>query len=122
MTALRTRPVAAVLISAVVFAVPHLASNGGQQSALERIAYLAPPFGFAVAAGALMVLSGSLWAAVGVHTGLHLGFMIGVFVGLGDGPLFWVTGGAVFTVVGLILLGVARRRGLLADLWSGPPR
>lgn len=84
--------------------------------------YLALPIGFAVAAGALMILTGSLWAAAGVHAGLHIGFMLGVFVGLGDGPLFWVIGGAVFTMIGLILLAVARRRGLLGGVWSGPTR
>ncbi|HEY5787940.1 MAG TPA: hypothetical protein VIT65_24530 [Microlunatus sp.] len=67
-----------------------------------------------------MILTGSLWAAVGVHTGLHIGFALGVFVGLGDCPLFWVVGGAVFTTIGLILMAVAHRRGLLAGVWSGP--
>lgn len=122
MTALRARPILAVVVSAAVFGVLHLVSNGGQQSTLERVLYLALPFGFAVAAGALMILTRSLWAAVGVHSGLHVGTLIGVFLGLGNGPWLWVVGGAVYTVVGLALLLVAGRRGRLPDVWTGPTR
>ena len=52
----------------------------------------------------------------------HIGFMLGVFVGLGDGPLFWLIGGAVYTLLGVVLLAVARRRGLMAGVWTGPTR
>lgn len=120
MTALRARPVAAVLISATVFGSLHLISNGGQQSTGERFLYLVLPFGFAVTAGALMIVTRSLWAAVGVHSGLHLGTLIGVFLGVGSGPWLWVGAGAVYVVVGLVLLLVARRRGRLPDVWTGP--
>jgi membrane protease YdiL (CAAX protease family) len=122
MTALRARPIVAVLVSAGVFAVLHLVSNGGQQNPLERALYLVLPFGFAVAAGALIMVTGSLWAAVGVHGGLHVGTLVGVFLGLGNGPLLWVTAGVVYTVIGLLLMVVARRRGRLAGVWAGPPR
>lgn len=122
MTALRARPVVAVFVSAAVFGVLHLVSNGGQESTLERILYLALPFGFAVTAGALMIVTGSLWAAVGIHSGLHVGTLIGLFLGLGNGPWLWVVGGAVYTAVGLVLLAVAHRRGRLAGVWTGPTR
>lgn len=122
MTALRARPVVAVFVSAAVFGVLHLVSNGGQESTLERVLYLVLPFGFAVAAGALMIVTRSLWAAVGVHSGLHLGTLIGVFLGLGNGPWLWVGAGAVYVVVGLVLLLVARRRGRLTDVWTGSTR
>lgn len=122
MTALRARPVVAVVVSAAVFGSLHLVSDGGQESALERALYLALPFGFAVAAGALMILTRSLWAAVGVHSGLHVGTLIGVFLGVGNGPWLWVVAGAVYTGVGLVLLLVAHRRGRLAHVWTGPTR
>ena len=120
MATLRLRPVAAVLVSASVFASLHLLSSGGQVNAWERVLYLAMPFGFALAAGALMVVTDSLWAAVGVHAGVHVGSLAGVFLGLGNGPQLWLLGGAVWTVVGIVLLLVARRRGQLTAVWRGP--
>lgn len=78
------------------------------------------PFGFAVAAGALMILTDSLWAAVGVDAGVHVGSLIGVWFGIGNGPQLWLLCGAVWTVVGILI--VARRRGLLAAEWPGPQR
>ena len=120
MTALRLRPVAAVLVSATVFASLHLISSGGQVNALERVLYLAMPFGFALAAGALMVVTDSLWAAVGVHAGVHVGSLAGIFLGLGNGPQLWLLAGAVWTLAGIVLLLVAARRGQLAAAWRGP--
>lgn len=122
MTALRVSPVAAVLVSSLVFGVIHVISSGGQQNALERVLYLATPFGFAVTAGALVILTRSLWAAVGVHAGLHLGTIAGLLMGVGNGPWLWVLTGAVFTLVGALLLVLAHRRGLLAGTWTGPTR
>lgn len=122
MTALRLRPTAALFISAGIFGAIHLASSGGQQNLLERLLYLAMPFGFAVAGGALMILLDSLWAAVGVHSGLHLGSLLGLFVGLGYGPALWVGCGLVWTVLGVVLLVVAKRQGKLDGVWTGPTR
>ena len=122
MTALRLRPVAALLVSSAVFGVLHLLSSGGQVNALERVLYLAMPFGFAVAAGALMIITNSLWAAVGVHAGVHVGSLVGVWLGIGNGPQLWLLCGAVWTAAGVVLLMVARRRGLLAAVWAGPQR
>lgn len=120
MTALRLRPVAALFVSAAVFASIHLISNGGQANALERVLYLATPFGFAVAGGALMILTDSLWAAVGVHAGMHVGALVGSFLGIGSGPQMWLLCGVVWTVIGCVLLAVAHRRGRLAGIWRGP--
>ena len=122
MTALRLRPVAALWISAAVFGVIHLISSGGQQNALEHVMYLAVPFGFAVAGGALMIVLDSLWAAVGVHTGVHVGGLIGLGFGLGSGPAYWVATGLVWTAIGLVLLAIAKRQGKLDGIWTGPTR
>lgn len=122
MSALRLRPVAALVISSVTFAALHLVSQGGQQNALEHVLYLALPLGFAFAGGALMIVTDSLWAAVGVHGGLHLGTIAGLFLGQGDGPLLWVVAGAVYTAIGIVLLITAQRRGRLRSLWTGPAR
>lgn len=120
MTALRLRPLAALVISSSVFGALHLISNGGQTNALERALYLVLPFGFAFAGGALMIVTDSLWAAVGVHTGVHVGFLIGLGFGIGNGPWLWLTCGAVWILVGVVLLAVAHCRGRLAQLWRGP--
>lgn len=72
MQSLRSRPVLAVLGAAVVFTIPHLLSQGGQEKLGERFAYLAIPFGSALTAGVLGVALRSVWAAVGVHGGLHV--------------------------------------------------
>lgn len=118
MSALRLRPV----VSSLAFTVLHLTSGGGQQSAVERVLFLAVPFGFAFAGGALMIRTDSLWASVGVHGGFHLGVVAGVFLGLGGGPILWVACGAGWALIGLALLAVARRRGPLDRVWTGPTR
>lgn len=120
MKALHLRPVAAVFVSAAVFGAMHLISSGGQQNALERALYLLTPFGFALAAGALMVVTDSLWGAIGVHSGLHVGFLAGAFLGIGDGPWLWVLGGAAWMVIAFLLFVVAHRQGKLAAIWRGP--
>lgn len=106
---LRTRAEVAVLISAGLFALMHLPSEGGQQNALEHVMYLAVPFGFALLAGALVLRTGSMWAAVGVHGGVHLGTMILAHAfGFGEGPAYWLIGGAIFTIVGLAVMRTPR--------------
>lgn len=77
------------------------------------------PFGFAIAGGALMIVTDSLWAAVGVHAGVHVESLIGVFLGIGNGPQLWLLCGAVWTLVGILLLAVAHRRGQLTEIWRG---
>ncbi|WP_114854027.1 CPBP family intramembrane glutamic endopeptidase [Brachybacterium sp. YJGR34] len=112
MQSLSRRPVTAVLVSAVVFTVPHLASNGGQSSALEHVLYLATPFGFALSAGVLAIALRSVWAAVGIHGGFHLATVVLVILGLGvTGPAFWLASGAVHALAAVVIaLAIPRRR------------
>ena len=61
----------AAAVSVIGFTLVHIISNGGQENWIERILYLAVPFGLAVAAVVVAQVSGSTWAAVGVHGGSH---------------------------------------------------
>lgn len=113
---MRVRAEVAVLVSAVLFALMHLMSEGGQESPLEHLMYLAVPFGFAVLAGGLVLRTGSMWAAVGVHGGVHLGTLILThFFDVGEGPAYWLIGGLVFTVVGLLVMRASRSARPAAD-------
>lgn len=105
MQTLRTPPVVTAYISAGGFAVLHLASQGGQQNLLERLLYLAVPFGFGLLAAALVIRTGSLWSAVGVHGGFHVATTIlTLWCGVGEGPVLWVAWGVITTAVAAWLL------------------
>lgn len=113
---LRCRPWVAVAASAVAFGVLHLASNGGQVGWGERVAYLALPTGFALTAGALVVATGSLASAIGIHAGLHVALLFSGLLAptvpalrLGDGPVLWVATGVVFAAAAVAIM-VRRRR------------
>ncbi|GMA38244.1 CPBP family intramembrane glutamic endopeptidase [Mobilicoccus caccae] len=107
---LSVRPWVAVLISAAGFASLHIISQGGQQNALERVLYLAVPFGFGLLAGALVVQTGSVWAAAGVHGGFHTGLLICSLLGVGNGPAFWLASGGLLGIIGVVLLWLPERR------------
>lgn len=108
---LRMRPLPAVLVSGLSFGVLHLVSSGGQQGWVERVLYLAMPIGFGLAAGALMLLTRSLWVAVGIHGGLHLTLLAVALieqavpaVALHGGPAFWVLTGLGWTTVAALAM------------------
>lgn len=113
LTTLQTKGlVRAVWISATVFGVMHLISQGGQENLLERFLYLLWPFGFAVAAGALRLTTGSLWAAVGIHAGSHVAGATAQGLGLSTGgPASWIVMGVLYTAVGVWALSRYRRHG-----------
>ena len=112
LSTLRSRPWLAITVTTLSFTIIHLASNGGQESAVERLLYLALPFGFSLLAVGLLLWTGSLWAAVGVHGGFHLGNAAAmVFLPEVDAALSWVVIGAVHAAVGLALIVTALRRG-----------
>lgn len=87
---LSRRPVVAVVVSALAFGVMRLVSNGGQESMLERVCYLAIPTGFAL------------------HAGFHVATAVSAALGITvTGPAQWVASGLVLAaaavVVGLLI-------------------
>ncbi|WP_140162901.1 CPBP family intramembrane glutamic endopeptidase [Agreia sp. VKM Ac-1783] len=109
---LRERPVLAVVVTTLAFTVIHLVSSGGQQSAAEHVLYLALPFGFALLAVGLLLCTGSLWAAVGVHGGFHVGNYLAVaFLHQVEPVASWLVIGGVQAALGLVLVVTALRRG-----------
>ncbi|MBW3085096.1 hypothetical protein KEM60_01289 [Austwickia sp. TVS 96-490-7B] len=104
LTSIQMAVVPAVLLNAFCFALPHLTSQGGQNSLTERFIYLLPPFGFAILAGALVIRTRSLWSAVGVHGGYHIGYALLAGIGLQHSPAFWVLSGLTIGAVGLVIL------------------
>jgi len=109
---LRERPALAVAVTTLAFTVIHLVSNGGQQSAWEHVLYLALPLGFALLAVGLLLWTGSLWAAVGVHGGFHVGnYLAAGFLPQVDPVTSWLAIGGVQAAIGLVLVITALRRG-----------
>lgn len=101
---LRRWPVLGVVIAAVAFTIPHLASGGGQQSMLEHLLYLAMPFGFAISAGFLAIALRSVWAAVGIHGGFHLAtFGVAVVGVAAEGPAVWIAIGLLHVAAGIVI-------------------
>lgn len=100
---LSDRPKRAVWVSVIAFTIPHMISQGSQQNILERVIYLAIPFGFALAATYLCLIMRSVWAGIGIHGGFHLATTIALIVGANDGPVLWTLMGALYVVVALVL-------------------
>lgn len=108
---LRRWPVLGVIIAGVAFAIPHLASGGGQQSAIEHLLYLAAPFGFAISAGFLAIALRSVWAAVGIHGGFHLATVGAAIAGItADGPAMWIALGLGHLVAGGVIAALIPRK------------
>jgi membrane protease YdiL (CAAX protease family) len=109
---LRERPALAVVVTTLAFTAIHLVSSGGQQSAWEHVLYLALPLGFALLAVGLLLWTGSLWVAAGVHGGFHVGNYLAVaFLHQVDAVTSWLVIGGVQGVIGVVLVATASRRG-----------
>ena len=103
--------------SVLGFTVLHLLSQVGQQNLLEHLTYLALPCGFAVTAMIVRIVSGSTWAAIGVHGGFHLlHYYVAEPLHLPVGSITWILQGVIWAVVGLLVLAFHRRRQRLAVL------
>ena len=98
-------------ISVIVFTLLHVISNGGQENWVERVLYLASPFSMAVAAVVVAWVSGSTWAAVGVHGGSHMASLVLLAMRTdGNHPVAWVLEGALWLVVAGVVWLLARHR------------
>ena len=107
----------AAVSSVLVFTVLHLVSQGGQQNLLDHIIYLTIPCGFAVVALIVRMVSGSTWAAIGVHGGFHVADdLLTDRLQLPVGSVTWVLQGLIWAAVGLLILVFHRRRQRLAAL------
>ncbi|WPF66775.1 MULTISPECIES: CPBP family intramembrane glutamic endopeptidase [unclassified Corynebacterium] len=91
----------------VAFTVIHLISSGGQESWGDRLIYLILPLGMGLLAGALRIVTGSLWAGVATHGGMHV-------VNNLVPPVVPVTG---FDLAGVVLPGVAQAMVAAVILW-----
>jgi membrane protease YdiL (CAAX protease family) len=110
LSSLRARPGVAIVASTLAFTAIHLVSSGGQQNLAERFVYLALPLGFSLLAVGLLLWSGSLWAAVGVHGGFHVGMaVVATSLPAVDPVLSWVAIGAAQGVAGLVLIVTGHR-------------
>lgn len=105
-------PVWAFVVHSLLFDLLHLVSLGGGYDVGERLAYLVWPTGFGFLAGALVLLTRSLWSAVGVHGGSHTANLLLTLIGVGEGgATAWVVVGAVYVLAGLVVLALWRDRG-----------
>lgn len=105
MQLLRRHPSLACWVSATLFELIHLISNGGQQNVVDHVLYLAIPFGFGFLAAALVVRFRWVWAAVGIHAGFHVAGIPLQFLGLdAEGRHFWIAAGLVYLLAGLVIL------------------
>ncbi|MBB1586381.1 MAG: CPBP family intramembrane metalloprotease [Propionibacterium sp.] len=97
-------PKRAVWISVIVFTVPHILSENGQQDVLGVVVYLAIPFSFGLVAAYLSLIMRTVWAGIGIHGGCHLASSIasGMGVDLTD-LVFWALVGALYIIVALVL-------------------
>lgn len=115
---LRDRPIVAIAVTTLVFTLIHLVSQGGQQSWIDHVFYLAQPLGFSLLAVGLLLWTGSLWAAIGVHGGFHIGnYLAFTLLPTVDAAASWLAIGSVQSALGVILIIGALRRGrsLLPD-------
>ena len=107
----------AAVSSVLGFTAVHLFSQGGQHNFLEHLTYLALPSGLAVTALIVRMISGSTWAAIGVHGGFHVANdLLSDRLHLPVGSITWVLQGLIWAAVGLLILAFHRRRQRLAAL------
>ncbi|WP_314873776.1 type II CAAX endopeptidase family protein [Actinomyces oris] len=101
----------AAVSSVLGFTAVHLFSQGGQHNLLEHLTYLAGPCGFAVTALIVRMISGSTWAAIGVHGGfLVANDALTDRLHLPVGSITWILQGVIWAAVGLFILAFHRRR------------
>lgn len=109
-----------LLHSSVFFGLLHIVSQSGAVNAGESLLYVVMAVALGFACAAAREGTGSLWPAVGVHSGLHLG-MWGIPVEPTNFALWLVLLTVMFTLVGGLFLGRvgSRRRERQQELRGG---
>lgn len=102
------RPWLVLLATTLTFTALHLVSQGGQQSVVEHVLYLALALGMGFWAGVERWCTGSVWAAVGVHGGIHMGLTVVSIAGWPLGPVTWIAIGLALIIAALTRLGIRR--------------
>lgn len=102
------RPWLAFWWTTLTFAAIHLLSEGGQEQWYEHLSYLLIPLGFGALAGALVLTTGSMWIAAGVHAGFHVGhYLVLLLIGqvlAGSSVTHVIVGIAFLIPAALVLL------------------
>ncbi|MDO5739963.1 MAG: type II CAAX endopeptidase family protein [Ornithinimicrobium sp.] len=100
----------AVVISGVAFGVLHLVSQGSGDTVSSKLIYVLSATGLGFAAGGLRAVTGSTWAAIGLHGGDHL--VTGVsqlWLRMDDEHVSLWSTAALFAICGICLVVHARR-------------
>ncbi len=112
----RLGPWVAVLIGAVGFGVMHVVSMGSGTTMADKVLYIVMAIGLGAASGALRLVTGSTWAAIGFHSGFHLAMRGSEFVvggGYAGVPVAWLA--VLLAVVTGVCFGVRRVRGRMVS-------
>lgn len=109
-------PVAtAVVVSAVSFGVLHLVSQGGGDTVSAKSIYVLFAIGMGLSAGGLRAVTGSTWAAIGLHGGIHLvNGVSSLWIRLDQEKVSLVSIAAMFVICAICLV-VHHRRGATAS-------
>lgn len=101
----------AVVVSAVSFGALHLVSQGSGDTVSSKLIYVLYAVGMGLSAGGLRVLTGSTWAAIGLHGGIHLvNGVSGLWVRSDEEYVSLASIAIMFAVCVVCLVGHARRR------------
>lgn len=96
---------ATVVLSTVTFGVIHVVSNG-PVSPVQQACLVAVATAFAFTCAAARHRTGTIWAAVGIHSGLHLWTNVTM-----PGSFFLTVPAAAVSVIGFVLVGLIFLRG-----------
>ncbi|MFI9592113.1 lysostaphin resistance A-like protein [Nonomuraea sp. NPDC052265] len=111
---------AVLIVVSVGFGALHILSNSSADSPAERLLYVLQAVALGFACAAARARTGTLWMAVGVHTGLHAGNLLLPTKSLNYGVQLVILSCAL-TVTGLLLLRPGRKEAS-ARAEGGSPR
>ncbi|MEV4572017.1 type II CAAX endopeptidase family protein [Nonomuraea jabiensis] len=112
----RLSPRAVLIVVSVCFGALHIISNSPADTPAERLLYVLQAIALGFACAAARARTGTVWMAVGVHTGLHTGNIVLPTQDIQYGVQLVILT-CTLAVTGLLLL--ARRSGGHAESLSG---